>query len=550
MPSLKFRSRLSLAFAMLVALACFQAGFVYWGAERVNLYAQHSRLASDIFLELLELSANKQRLRVWASQRLIDTDASDETRERSLAAMHASVASLRDLTGRDAALWKEIAPIEGTQVPAAVGRWAVDIDLLDANITEVQARLRQLTPLKPDMVPSAMWHELNEVFDITRGRDLRELVSNAIEQQRQAVPVARRATERALTSLRLQAISLAALTLGAAVLMAMHLNWRLQRPIASLLTGIQALQAGAMGHRMAIDSGDEFSQVALHFNAMAAELQQHRSDAEMARRKLEEAVASRTVELQTAHATLQQMDEKRRQLFADLSHELRTPATAIRGEAEIALRGVDKGQDEYKMTLTRIVGGVTQLARVIDDLMLIARAEVDQLVVRRGEVDIVPLIGDVTEQAQVLGARHGVCVCVDESAPSSRPVRVSVEADADRLRQVLMIVLDNAVRYSRSGGVVRIGWQALDGEVEIAVHDQGIGIEDHELPTVFQRFTRGKRAREHRADGTGIGLSIAQAIVVAHQGRIAIDSDPLVGTTVRMRFPLFGRGIEPNRERA
>jgi signal transduction histidine kinase len=106
-------------------------------------------------------------------------------------------------------------------------------------------------------------------------------------------------------------------------------------------------------------------------------------------------------------------------------------------------------------------------------------------------------------------------------------------------------VLDNAVRYSRSGGEVRIGWHEVDGCAEIAVRDKGIGIDADELPTVFQRFTRGQRARAHRVDGTGIGLSIAQAIVVAHEGRIDIDSEPFVGTTVRIRLPRFDGAVAP-----
>jgi len=115
---------------------------------------------------------------------------------------------------------------------------------------------------------------------------------------------------------------------------------------------------------------------------------------------------------------------------------------------------------------------------------------------------------------------------------------VTVHADADRLRQALMIVLDNAVRYSHRGATVRVGCEPGEAEVAVVVSDDGIGIDAEELPMVFQRFARGRRARMHRADGTGIGLSIAQAIVLAHQGRIDIDSTPNVGTVVRIVFPL------------
>lgn len=531
-----FRSRLSLAFAALVALVCIQAAFVYWGSARVNAYTQHSRLASDILSELLELSANKQRLRVWASQQLMNAGASSETRDRWLAGMQASATRLNELAHRDLAVWTEIAASEGSAVPAEVTQLVDAVELLDANIADVHARLLRLTPLERGAEFSAVWQELNQVFDVTRGRDLRELVNGAIERQRRAVPIARAATERGLEALRLKAIALAALTLAAAVLMAVHLNRRLQRPLDRLLAGTQALQAGNLDHRVAIGSRDEFDRVAEHFNAMAVELQQHRNTAEAARRRLEDAVEARTAELRSAHDTLQQIDQRRRQLFADLSHELRTPATAIRGEAEIALRGSDKPLAEYKQTLTRIVGGVKQLAGVIDDLMLIARAEADQLVMRPSEVELQPLIADAAEQAEALGALHGVRVQLEaEDSMPAPPVHVHV--DADRLRQALMIVLDNAVRYSHAGGTVRLGWRERGEQVDIVVQDEGIGIDPHEMPTVFQRFHRGRRARDHRVEGTGIGLSIAQAIVDAHHGRIGIESVPLAGTTVSISLP-------------
>src|SRR4051812_30293169 len=104
-----FRLRLSLAFAILVALVCVQAGFVTWGVNRVNDYAQHSRLASDVLAQLLDLSASKQRLRIWASQRLMAADASPEVRDRLLASMRSGARTLEQLARRDQVLWAEIA---------------------------------------------------------------------------------------------------------------------------------------------------------------------------------------------------------------------------------------------------------------------------------------------------------------------------------------------------------------------------------------------------------------------------------------------------------
>ena len=542
-----FRLRLSLAFAALVALVCIQAAFVYWGSNRVNDYAQHSRLASDILSELLELSASKQRLRVWASQQLMDAKASPEVRDSLLARMQASTETLRNLARRDLALWGELGVREGVPMPPEVGQLVSTSELLDDNIASVRARLLSLAPLERGAEFASVWQELNEVFDRARGRDLRELINGAIERQRNVMPVARAATERGLDQLRRQAIGLALVTLLAAIVLALHLSQRLQRPLNRLLEGTQALQAGALEHRIALGSHDEFDRVAEHFNAMAVELQRHRSDADAARRRLEDAVLERTSELSTAHEALQRIDLRRRQLLADLSHELRTPATAVRGEAEIALRGADKPAGEYRQTLARIVGGVKQLTGVIDDLLLVAKAEADQLAMRLGAVDLAELLSDATETAGTLGARHGVRVQLDAAAAGL--ATVTLQADADRLRQALVIVLDNAVRYSRADGTVRVRWQVTDSRVQVVVADEGIGIDADELPTVFERFVRGRRARLHRADGTGIGLSIAQAIVHAHHGSIGIESVPLHGTTVRIELPcLYSPSLIETRE--
>lgn len=532
--SAMFRFRLTLAFALLVALVCVQAGFIYWGANRVNDYAQHSRLASDILSELLDLSANKQRLRVWASQRLMNADASPEVLDRLLTSMKDSAGRLRHLAQRDIVLWNEIAALDGVPIPPEVDALASMTDLLGDNIGAVEKRLMALQPLPRDANFAGVWHELNEVFDNARGRDLRELLNGAIERQRTAVPIARAATERGLDRLRSQAIGMAGVMLLAAIVLALHLGRRLKRPLDQLLEGVGALRAGALDYRLPIRSGDEFDRVAEGFNAMAAELQQHRNAADAARRRLEEAVQARTAELSTAHDALQRIDLRRRQLFADLGHELRTPTTAIRGEAEIALRGGEKPAHEYRMTLERIVDGAAQLTRHINDLLLIAKAEADQLVMQPRNIELLPLLQDAADVADALGAEHDVRIqleCPQNAAP------VTILADADRLRQAIVILLDNAVRYSSRGSTVQLRCSAAPGTVRIEVDDAGIGIDPDEMALVFERFTRGRRARAHRADGTGIGLSIAQAIVQAHHGRISLARIEPQGTRACIELP-------------
>lgn len=531
-----FRTRLSLAFAALVALVCVQAAFVYWGAYRVNDYARHSRLASDILSELLDLSANKQRLRVWAMQRLMDADARPEVRERLIESMQRSAAVLEALAVQDATLWRELAERDGVAVPQEVHQLLGVSELLQENIRAVDARLKPLGPLAPGAEFAVLWGEINQVFDMAKGRDLREVLNGAIERQRRTVPVARAATERALAALWEKAIAMALITLAVAVAMALRLNRRLRQPLGRLIAGTQALQAGALDHRIATGSRDEFDHVAQSFNAMAQELQSHRAAADAARHGLELAVQERTRELSAAHETLQRLDERRRQLFADLGHELRTPATAVRGEAEIALRGSkEKPVSEYRQALERVIGGIDQMTGLIHDLMLVAKAEADQLVMTPTTTDLPALLSEAVDRARTLGAAHRIDVQLDLGDASRRPVRV--HADADRLAQAIMIVLDNAVRYSTEGALVSVSLHSASAVATIEVRDAGIGIDENELALVFERFVRGRRARAHRADGTGIGLSIAQSIVHAHAGRIDVHSVALQGTTVRITLP-------------
>lgn len=527
-----FRLRLSLAFAVLVGLVCCQAGWVYLGAKRVDDFARHSRLTADILTELLELSANKQRLRVWAAQQLMDAGALSATSDLLLDEMRSGASRLDGMSQQYLESWQQIAARDDMPVPDEP-RQLVEISrLLDANIVELRTQLEALRPLSRDMRVTGVWLQINHVFDTTHGLDLRELVNGAIERQRRAVPIARAATERGLDRLRRQAIVMAALTLAAALALAPYLIRRLKRPLDRLVEGTRALQAGDLDHRIALGSHDEFDRVAQHFNAMAAELQQHRRQADAARRELEEAVQASTRDLEAAHRTLQLVDQRRRQLFADLSHELRTPATSIRGEAEIALRGGEKPAQEYRQTLARIVGGVEQLTGVVNDLLLIARAEADQLVIRLAWLDLPSLMADIAEQAATLAELHGMRLHLD--VPTDE---LAVQADAERLRQALMILLDNAIRYSRPGGRVWLGLERAPDQVQIVVRDEGIGIDPQDLPTLFERFVRGQRARQHRADGTGIGLSIAQTIVHAHHGTIRIESVAERGTVARIALP-------------
>ena len=529
-----FRRRLSTALAVLAAAAVLEGLAAIWALNVADRHIQSGRVASDIQLGFVELSASKQRLRTWVSQRQLDAGADPAQRDRLQADMRRTVERLQALTLRakelDTGAARDDEHRQRQEALAVLGR-----SLEDLERTVASAR-----PLQPGTDAQAAWIALSQLFDMSQGRDLRLLLADSIARESAAVERERTAADKTLAWMR--ALWLAAavsLALGA-LLLAASFTRALRRPLDRLSEGAQALQRGELDHRIPADGPDEFSAVARSVNAMAAEVAQHREREAQARHRLEELVNARTAELQGALQALQQVDARRRQLFADISHELRTPTTAIRGEAEITLRGRDKPAEDYKAALARIIDTARQLGLVIDDLLTMARSDIDALALNRQPLDLMVPFTEAAVQAGATARERGITL---QTAHPPEPL--AVLGDGQRLRQLLGLLLDNAIRYSLPGGNVRLSARRLEAEAgaparcEITVVDEGIGIAPDELPRVFERNFRGELARRHRADGTGLGLSIGAALARAHGGAIAIDSAPGRGTSVTLRLPLL-----------
>jgi signal transduction histidine kinase len=388
-------------------------------------------------------------------------------------------------------------------------------------------------PLPADADPTATWDAIKRTFDTSRGQDLRERVRQTIAREQEAEARERNAADRALLQLG-GGVMLAtmAIALVAAALAFFFAN-ALRRPLRNLSFGAQALQRGELHHRMDEQGADEFAAVARTLNAMAVELQQHRERETEARHELERQVQTRTAELERALQTLQRFDTSRRQLFADISHELRTPTTAIRGEAEIALRGKPKTSDDYQDALRRIAETATHLGRVIDDLLTMARSDNQTLTIQPQRVLAADPVREALQQMQPLAQDRSLRLDWTNDAPPE----LTLWADGPRLRQLLVLLLDNALRYSHPESTVRLHTR-LDGAEWVAeVMDPGIGIPADELPHVFERHYRGEHARRHRADGTGLGLPLAHALALAHGGALSLTSSAGQGTTVCLRLP-------------
>ncbi len=521
-----FRTRLLWALGVMAFLAVTQGLLAVWASRTADYEVERGRLASDILKSFVELSANKQRLKVWYARHVLEADYPAPPRDELIDAMRASLQQLRTLSSRLDLLTQS----RGDTEPRSAERVRT-FALLETNIAELAAALTGEPASSRGVTREAMLARFR-MFDESQGEDLRRRLNLQIKEERVETQRARDLADQALARMRwiIGAVTVTAALLALAL--AAHLQGRVRRPLGVLQSGAKALRQGELGHRIPAAGNDEFAELARSFNMLAEELQAHRQRETAARVELEQAVAARTAELKEAHDTLQKLDERRRRLFADISHELRTPATAIRGEAEITLRGSQRPIKEYREALGRIVGISQQLARLIEDLMLIARTDVEQLTLRTERLDLQQVLTEACLQARTLAEAANIRV---NFGPAATPIQVL--GDPQRLHQLFMTLLDNAVRYSRPHGQICVSVCIDGGRARVLIDDEGIGLPPQELPHVFERHFRGAAARHHRSDGAGLGLAIAHLIAQAHHGEVSLQPRSESGARAAVTLP-------------
>ena len=228
-------------------------------------------------------------------------------------------------------------------------------------------------------------------------------------------------------------------------------------------------------------------------------------------------------------APIERSIEFMRRFMADAAHELRTPITILRSRAEIALQQPRDGTT-YVDALRGIEAEARRLGGIVDSLLVLARADAGERQIDKQPLFLDDIALDAAGAARLVARQKDVELTIDEFEET--PIR----GDPALIRQMIMIVLDNAVKFTDSGGEVRVGVSMQQGVPTIIVRDTGIGITPDEMTMVFQRFFRGETARS-RTDGAGLGLSIANWIAKEHGADIALTSDPGKGTTVRVTFP-------------
>jgi signal transduction histidine kinase len=272
---------------------------------------------------------------------------------------------------------------------------------------------------------------------------------------------------------------------------------RIVKPVRALASAAHRVAEGDLSQRIPVASDDELGEMAAAFNTMAAKLEhQH---------------------------------ELRRRAMADVAHELRTPLSVL----QVQLESIE---DELTQPTPDVIKGlqadVTHLGRLVDDLRVLSLADAGELQMQTEPVEVAGLVRSVVERMQATARSEEITL--EAQLPESN---LYATGDAQRLAQVLLNLLSNAVAHTPPGGRITMSAQVANDDTLIVVRDSGEGIPPEDLPHIFERLYRADRARSRGAGGSGLGLSIAQSLVEAHGGTITVESQVGEGSTFTIALP-------------
>ena len=229
-----------------------------------------------------------------------------------------------------------------------------------------------------------------------------------------------------------------------------------------------------------------------------------------------------------------------RRFMADAAHELKTPIAILRTNADVALQQ-SRDEDGYRAALRSVEDESRRLGGLVDHLLVLARADAGERKPQKSPLFLDDIAADCMSAGRVMADRKGVELAVDKFEETP------IDGDPALIRELLMILLDNAIKYTRPGGSVTMNIAMKDSRAMIRIQDSGVGILSKDLPNVFQRFYRGESGRDEQ-NGAGLGLSIAKWIAEEHGAEISLASAPDEGTTVVVMFPPSGRAADVPKE--
>ncbi len=229
-------------------------------------------------------------------------------------------------------------------------------------------------------------------------------------------------------------------------------------------------------------------------------------------------------------ARLKDSFQRINQFSIDVSHELKTPLTILKGETEVVLRK-ERDNEEYKELLQSNLEEIDRMAQIIDDLLLLSKADSQDMKLNIGNISLRDLVADVCVNMKIFADKKDIALVIDELAD------VRLAGDELKLRRMLWNIMENGIKYTPQGGIVNVSSYTNNGYVCINVKDNGIGISNDDIKYIFDRFYRADRSRK-RESGSGLGLSISKWIAEAHKGVIEVVSQPSKGSQFLIKLPI------------
>lgn len=490
---------------------------IVWSSFVTAKQIQQINMANSLLSEHLKLSSTSYRLFKQLTDEILFGDQANQAKVRNKRALVSeSLGKIKVLERQQ----RETAGEEYTQGTIE------DTDDLEKIIDSIIYSLEGISKLPLSEIENEMKFILEEKIDV----EFRDSINSAVVRQTNVVKAFNARIDAMNVTIFWVSIGLGFL---AVVLMGVGV-WVLvnsvTRPLSAISDAADAIGKGDFSYRVPRGFDREFDQIAVLFNVMTEKLQiQHLSE-DQARLELEYKVSQRTTELMAVNAELAKSDSVRRSFLADISHELRTPLTIIRGEAQVALRHSDRDVRDYQDALTCIHEQAISLSHLVDDLLFVARTDSGTMRIDKRNVDLTALADEVIRDMRSLADKN------DVSLEASYPVPVFAVIDPDRIKQLFIILVENALSYSGGGSSVKVSVLKQQGKAVVRVTDDGVGIDPRDIPFVFERFYRGGRSSS-RSKGVGLGLAVAKSIIDAHEGKINLESDLGKGTSIEIELP-------------
>lgn len=519
-----FRTKLLVAFIALGAVAIGSASLLIVSSQRNEVNQMRSSLAHEGLSGYFQLSGAVFRTFKQTRRDLISGPGSFAF----------------DFDQADQEIRSTLDAIEQVLVAEAAQMQSLDSEGTFANLAALRFEVLQaLSDIQTasDMIVSGQMEEgRQKAIDVLQGQvdvDIATLIQDAITLQRAELATAQqeiRAVQKTAETTAWVAAILAVILSGGIFLTLLP---RFQTGLRALDAGAKAYTANNLSYTIDLPGQDELSVVARSFTTMARQMQLKQDALETARQELELRVAQRTSALSAANTELRESDALRRQFFADIGHELRTPVSAIRGEAEVALRAKTNRTDAQAAALRTIISISEELTAGVGDLFLIAREMAGVLDFRTGVIDLNYVVSLGIEQIQSLLGQRDATISVHLP-----PHHLYIHGETSRIAQLVRILISNALEHAPHAVRIDVSIFIQGDTAVLSIADDGPGIPEQDWPRIFDRFVKGSAQTGNRTTGTGLGLAIAKAIVLAHGGTVSAQQSPSGGAEIVARFPL------------